>query len=95
MSRLNFRSATTGGYSRLNKLPKLNGAYPDPSKPYEVTDTLELTRYDQDNFGFVRLEVGADHITGRYFAAPFVDGTKPESKVLDEFSIGIKTRKIT
>src|ERR1700730_324049 len=43
-----------GGYTNLGKLQKVNGAY--PKAPFTVNNALTLEQYDQDNFGFLRLE---------------------------------------
>ncbi len=47
--------AGAGGYTKLGKLHKVGKSYPEA--PMAVSDTLTLERYDQDNFGFLRLEV--------------------------------------
>jgi hypothetical protein len=60
--------AGNGGYSKLGKLHKVHGQYPEA--PMQVSDTLTLASYDQGNFGFLRFEVTAEQIVGRYFGPP-------------------------
>jgi hypothetical protein len=61
-----------GGYTKLGRLQKIDGAY--PAAPYEVEDGLTLEQYDQEKFGFLRLEITKSKITGHYIAAPYVAG---------------------
>jgi calcineurin-like phosphoesterase family protein len=79
-----------GGYTNLGKLQKINGAYPDPSKPLAVQSGLTLETYDHDNFGFLRLEVSKTLINGTYTSAPYdPSGSPPASKVVDTFTIDL------
>jgi hypothetical protein len=50
-----------GGYTRLGTLHKIDGDYPEA--PPELFHTLKLESYDQENFGFLRLEVTEQEIT--------------------------------
>jgi hypothetical protein len=77
--------AGNGGYTRLGRLHKIGSDY--PKAPCKVTDALTLESYDQDNFGFVRLEVTKSAITGTYYSAPFSDGGTPPLTVFDSFTI--------
>src|ERR1700733_11137219 len=44
-----------GGYTKLGKLHKIGSHFPEV--PMQVSDTLRLEQYDQENFGFLRLEI--------------------------------------
>ncbi len=81
--------AGAGGYTNLGKLQKVNGAYPDPTKPLQVGNGLTLQRYDQNNFGFLRLEVSKTQILGTYMSAPYSAGATPAAGVVDAFTIDL------
>jgi hypothetical protein len=66
-----------------------------PETPMQLTETLTLARYDQDNFGFLRIEVTAQQILGRYISAPFQQTTSPKPHELDSFTISIANRTVT
>jgi hypothetical protein len=85
--------AGAGGYTNLGKLHKLNGRY--PSVPLEVSDTLTLEQYDQENFGFLRLEVSKETIVGTYFSAPYQQTTAPATRQVDRFTIDIAAHSVT
>jgi hypothetical protein len=85
--------AGNGGYSKLGKLQKVNGEY--PSAPLQLTDSLTLENYDDENFGFVRFEVTADSITGRYYSAPYAEEQTPDTGLEDQFTIDLKARTVT
>jgi acid phosphatase type 7 len=85
--------AGNGGYTKLGKLHKVRGNYPEA--PMTLTDTLTLEKYDQDNFGFLRLEVTAQQITGTYIAAPYQLATTPAPRVGDTFVINLAQRTVT
>jgi len=80
--------AGAGGYTNLGKLQKVNGAY--PQAPLQVTTALSLEQYDQDNFGFLRLEVSKTQILGTYTSAPYVAGGTPNTSVTDAFTIDLE-----
>ena len=75
--------AGAGGYKNLGKLQKINGAY--PGTPLTLDNGLTLEEYDQDNFGFLRLEVSKTQILGTYFSAPYVAGATPATKTVESF----------
>jgi len=78
--------AGAGGYTKLGKVHQINGAY--PQAPLKLGSDLTLEQYDQDNFGFLRLEVSKTQIVGTYLSAPYVAGaTSPQTKVVESFSI--------
>jgi acid phosphatase type 7 len=85
--------AGNGGYSKLGKLNKVHGSY--PVAPMPVSETLSLESYDQDNFGFVRLEVTEETIVGTYFSAPYEETKTPKAAMRDRFTIDVKNRTVT
>jgi hypothetical protein len=84
--------AGAGGYSKLGKLHKVGGKY--PSTPMQLTDTLTLEKYNQDNYGFLRLEVTKQQIAGTYFSAPYEETSAPEASITDKFSVDLKKRMV-
>lgn len=86
--------AGAGGYTKLGKLPKINGAYPDPDVALKISDALTLERYDHDNFGFLRLEISKTQILGTYISAPYVAGTSPAGTVADRWSVDVGARTV-
>jgi len=85
-----FVVAGDGGYTKLGKLHNVHGAPPDV--PLQLTETLRLENYDQDNFGFVRFEVTADSIIGTFYSAPYQVSATPAPNAADSFTIDLKTR---
>ena len=81
--------AGAGGYTNLGKLQKVNGAYPDPTKPLSVGTGLTLERYDQTNFGFLRLAVSKTQIVGTYISAPYSAGAAAASSVVESFTVDL------
>jgi acid phosphatase type 7 len=81
-----------GGYSKLGKLHKIDGAY--PKAPLQLSETLELASYDQDNFGFVRIEVTREQIIGTYLSAPYEETKIVTPSAEDTFTIDLKTRRV-
>jgi hypothetical protein len=79
--------AGAGGYTNLGKLQKVNGAY--PKAPLVVGAGLSLEQYDQDDFGFLRLEVSKTQIVGTYLSAPYSVGGTPVAKVKDSFTVDL------
>jgi hypothetical protein len=86
-------AAGAGGYTKLGKFHKIRSEY--PPVPLQVTDTLTLEQYDQDNFGFLRLEVSKTEITGTYLSAPYVETTTPTPATTDHFVIDVQARTVT
>jgi hypothetical protein len=84
--------AGNGGYSKLGKLHKVGGNWPEA--PLKLSDTLRLEQYDQDRFGFLRFEVTREQIVGIYSSALFAETRTPDTKVMDAFTIDLKTRKV-
>lgn len=79
--------AGAGGYTKLGKLQKVQGAY--PKAPLSVGKGLTLEQYDQDNFGFLRLEVSQTQIVGIYLSAPYSVGGTPAAKAADSFTVDL------
>jgi len=79
--------AGAGGYTKLGKLHKINGAY--PTVPLKLPSGLTLEQYDQDNFGFLRLEVDKSKIVGTYFSAPYSHASQPAAKAVDTFVVDL------
>jgi acid phosphatase type 7 len=84
--------AGNGGYSKLGKLHTIHGA--PPAKHLKLSETLTLENYDQDNFGFVRIEVTKQQIVGHYFSAPFAEERTPQVKEMDTFTIDLAKRTV-
>jgi acid phosphatase type 7 len=84
--------AGAGGYSKLGKLHNINGR--PPFAPLQLSDTLRLEAYDQDFFGFLRLEVSKDHIVGTYFLAPYEPNETPRARVTDGFTVNLAARTV-
>jgi hypothetical protein len=70
----------------------VNGAY--PKAPFTVSNTLTLEQYDQDNFGFLRLEVSKTQIVGTYLSAPYTVGGTPAAKVADSFTVDLVKKTV-
>lgn len=85
--------AGAGGYTKLGKLHKVGSRFPEV--PFQISDTLALEQYDQDNFGFLRLEISRTTITGTYLSAPYVETTTPTPNVTDRFTINLAGRTVT
>jgi hypothetical protein len=79
--------AGAGGYKTMHTLQKIKGAY--PNTPLQLGGGLTLEKYDQLNFGFLRLEVSKTQIVGSYLSAPFVSGQTGAGKVADSFTIDL------
>lgn len=84
--------AGAGGYTVLGKLHKIAGNY--PTAPLKLGDTLQLEQYDQDNFGFLRLEVSKSTIVGTYYSAPYTAGATPTANKVESFSIDVANHTV-
>ena len=85
--------AGAGGYTRLGKLHKINGQY--PQTPLNLGTTLRLEGYDHDNFGVLRLEISKTAIKGTYLSAPYSTAEDPVAQTADSFSIDLEERTVT
>jgi hypothetical protein len=83
--------AGAGGYTRLGKLQKINGAF--PTVPLAIGDDLTLEQYDQRNFGFLRVEVSKTQIVGRYFSDQFPSPT-PSPTLVESFVVDLASQKV-
>jgi hypothetical protein len=79
--------AGAGGYTKLGTLHQIGGQY--PKTPLPLGRTLTLEQYDQDNFGFLRLEVSKAQILGTYYSAPYSVGKAPAAKVVESFAVDL------
>lgn len=84
--------AGAGGYSKLGKLHKIKGK--PAVTPLQLSDTLRLECYDDQYFGFMRLEVTKDEIMGSYFSAPYEEGATPRVRTTDGFTINLAARTV-
>jgi hypothetical protein len=82
--------AGAGGYTKLSRLHTINGQ--PPLVPLPLGNGLSLEQYDQDNFGFLRLEVSSQQILGTYLSAPYTGGPPTSVVVADRFAVDL-TRK--
>jgi calcineurin-like phosphoesterase family protein len=87
--------AGAGGYTNLGRLQKINGNYPDPNSPLDLGNGLTLDKYDQTNFGFLRLEVSKAAIKGTYFSAPYTAGSSTPGAVYDTFTIDLAAHTVS
>jgi hypothetical protein len=85
--------AGDGGYTRLGTLQTIDGA--PPVAPMQLTETLSLEQYDQENFGFLRFEITRHSITGIFYSAPYQVGATPVPNAVDKCVIDLSTRKVS
>jgi hypothetical protein len=84
--------AGAGGYTKLGKLHKINGRY--PNAPLPIGNGLTLEQYDQDNFGFLRLELSKTQIVGTYFSSPYSPNGVPARNVVESFAIDLGANRV-
>jgi hypothetical protein len=84
--------AGAGGYTKLGKLHKIGGAF--PTAPLPLGDGLTLEQYDQDNFGFLRVEVSKAQIKATYFSAPYSAGHTPAAKPVETFVVDLAAHTV-
>jgi len=89
-----FIVAGGGGYWHLHNMAKINNEPIIP--PYVVPDSdVILENYAADRHGFLRLEITADLITGRYFTVPRPqESWSAPPKLEDFFQFDWKQRKL-
>jgi len=85
--------AGAGGYTRLGKLHKIGGRY--PHAPLQLGPDLTLEQYDQNNFGFLRLEFSRTQITGTYISAPYSLASEPTGQAADSFAVDLVAKSVT
>jgi hypothetical protein len=83
--------AGAGGYTNLGKLHKIKGVF--PKAPLPLPGGLTLEQYDQDDYGFLRLDMKKGTIVGSYFSAPYTT-TAPRVSKVDGFSIDVAKRTV-
>jgi hypothetical protein len=82
--------AGAGGYTKLGTLVKIDGE--PPKAPLTIGGGLTLEQYDQNDFGFLRLEIGKTQITGTYLASPYsapYSGSPVTGDVVDSFVLDL------
>ena len=84
--------AGAGGYSKLGKLHQINGAF--PNVPLALGKGLTLEQYDQDNFGFLRLEISKTQIVGTYLSAPYPSTGTPTAQQIDSFTVDLQNHTV-
>ncbi|WP_263357387.1 metallophosphoesterase family protein [Acidicapsa ligni] len=84
--------AGAGGYTNLGKLQKVKGAY--PTTPLTLDNGLTLEKYDQGNFGFLRLELTKSQIMGSYISAPYVAGATGAGTLVESFVVDLATHTV-
>lgn len=87
-----FVVAGAGGYSKLGTLHKINGR--PALAPLQLSDTLRPECYDDQYFGFMRLEVTKTQIVGSYFSAPYQEGATPRTRLTDGFTVDLAARTV-
>ena len=88
--------AGAGGYHNLHSVAKVNGVKPTPPLSLPLSgDTITLEKLVDDRHGFLRLEVGPDAITGKYYTVPRPQESwsQPPSLV-ETFQLNLKTNKV-
>jgi len=84
--------AGAGGYTNLGKLHTVDGK--NPTVPLPLSGGLTLEQYDQDNFGFLRLELSKTQILATYFSAPYTPGATPAANAVDRFVIDLSKKTV-
>jgi hypothetical protein len=85
--------AGAGGYTKLGTLHQINGA--KPPAPLPLGNGLTLEQYDQDNFGFLRVEVSKTQVVGTYLSAPYVSGAVGAANVVETFVVDLAKNTVT
>jgi hypothetical protein len=85
--------AGAGGYTNLGTLHRVNGS--NPPAPLPLPNGLTLEQYDQENFGFLRLEVSKTQIVGTYLSDHYVSGDTPAPHVADGFVVDLVKNTVT
>jgi len=81
-----------GGYRNLHSVARLGGRpLHTPYRPEGSEATLEA--YVDDRHGFLRLEVTATRVTGKYYAVP--SGTSDRPDRMDVFHLDLADHRLT
>jgi len=85
--------AGAGGYTNLGKLQSVDGK--NPVVPLPLDDGLALEQYDQDNFGFLRLELSKTQILGTYLSAPYAAGAAATTpNIVERFAVDVVRKTV-
>ncbi len=85
--------AGAGGYTSLGKLQSVDGK--NPVVPLPLDGGLTLEQYDQDNFGFLRLELSKSQILGTYLSAPYVAGAAATTpNIVERFAVDLVRKTV-
>lgn len=88
--------AGAGGYWHLHTIAKVNGVKPTLPVSMSLTgDTVTLESYVDDRHGFLRLEVGSNSISGKYYTVPRPQESWSQSpKLADSFRLDTRNHKL-
>jgi len=64
-----------------------------PAVPLDLGNGLTLQQYDQENYGFLRLEVSATQIVGTYVSAPY-PGSAAQAAVREQFAVDLAAHTV-
>lgn len=84
--------AGAGGYTNLGKLHNIDGQH--PIVPLPLGNGLSLEQYDDEDFGFLRLELSKTQILATYFAAPYSPSGTPAANIVDRFTVDLATNTV-
>jgi hypothetical protein len=89
--------AGAGGYHNLHSVARVNGA--KLKTPVSLTlsaDKVTLESYVDDRHGFLRIEVDAHAIAGKYYTVPRPqESWSQPSKLADSFKLDTKTHRVS
>lgn len=88
--------AGAGGYFHLHYEQSINGRPVTPGQTIQDGPTeVKLDRYCDDHFGFFRLEVSADKITGTYLTVPRPqESWHQSSNEFDTFTLDLRAHRL-
>jgi hypothetical protein len=89
--------AGAGGYHNLHSIAKgANGAKPTPPVSLPLSgDTVTLEKYVDDRHGFLRLDVAANSISGKYYTVPRPqESWSQPPQLADTFRLDTSKRKL-
>ncbi len=89
--------AGAGGYHNLHRVAKVNGEkLIPPLTRTEGGEQVTLERYLDDRHGFLRVEVTAEAVTGKYFGVPRPqESWSGGARLVDTFRLNLKTHKVS
>lgn len=89
--------AGAGGYHNLHSVAKgANGAKPTPPVSLSLSgDTVTLEKFVDDRHGFLRLDIAADSISGKYFTVPRPqESWSQPPQLADSFHLDTRNHKL-